>query len=153
MVVGVFCCLLPWHWMLCPPQSRPHSCFAYVNGKPVQTLLLIFILTPDRGFHINANVWEELTLYRILFCSWGSVIPVYWGLSPQQPLARSQDVLASSGIGYLPSEQWYTVWAPSAPSPSPISRLYPGLFSAQMYHLAAWVWASHYLCHASVTSL
>lgn len=79
-------------------KHRAHSYVACVNVKPVQTLLLIFILRPDAGPHINSDVWEELTFYRILFCSQGGVIPVYWGLSPQQPLA-SQDVLASSLVG------------------------------------------------------
>lgn len=69
VVVGVFCCLLSWQGALCPPQSSTHSYVAYVNVKLVQTLLLVFILTPDTGPHINASVWEELTLYRILLYS------------------------------------------------------------------------------------
>ena len=50
-------------------KHRAHSYFACVNVKPVQTSLLIFILRPDAGPHINSDVWEELTLYRNLFCS------------------------------------------------------------------------------------
>lgn len=68
MVVGLFFCLLSW---LCPPRSRAHSYFAYVKVKQVQALMLIFILTPDTGPHINASVWEKLTLFRIFLYSWG----------------------------------------------------------------------------------
>lgn len=78
-------------------KHRAHSCFACVNVKPVQMSLFVFILRPDTGPHINSDVWEELTLYSTLFCSWDGAIPVYWALCPQLSLSRSQDALAFFG--------------------------------------------------------
>ena len=156
VVVGVFCCLLSWQGVLCPPHSA-HSYAAYVNASPVQTLLFVFILTPDTGPHINP-VFGKRWLYTGSSCAPEALSSQCTGVSAHSnlwPEARMFLHLLLQGALLLSSDLLYG--HPQLPLLLTISRLCPALFSAQMYHmrqhLAAWVWAHYYLCQASVTSL